>query len=485
MQTVAYSWDSGKRTLLAEPEVRRAGQLSPEGKGQPVMPMVARLWLTMSVGALLLAGLLSLFVVVGRLPALAGVIGDPLFFKRCLVVHVTLALTVWFYAFLCGLVGLTAARREHPADAVLPAGALFGVVLMLGGALVPGAEPVLANYIPVIDHGLFLGGILIFGLSVSCSLALNLLRPVCGWGRWVPMDAVVGLRVAACGVLLAGLTWLASRGLLSASMERWVYFEMSAWGAGHVLQMANVAMMLAIWLWAAGHVRGKACLSGRAAGGLFAVLALPYLALPLLAGIPAWQPYYLGGSTLLMRWGLFPVALVVMALVIIRLRECPPRPEAPVSLVRAGLAAGMGLTLLGFILGAMIRGSTTLVPAHYHAALGGVTAALMMAAYLITRECGQRRGREVTPRFMKAARWQLILFGGGQGIFALGFALGGLSGLGRKAYGADQEIRSLGEYLGLGIMGIGGLVAAAAGILFLVLMASALRHWRGHRGMAV
>ena len=50
--------------------------------------------------------MLSLSVVIGRLPLISALIGDPMFFKRCLVVHVNLALVVWFYAFLCGLAGL-------------------------------------------------------------------------------------------------------------------------------------------------------------------------------------------------------------------------------------------------------------------------------------------------------------------------------------------------------------------------------------------
>ena len=56
----------------------------------------ARRWCALAVASLVIAGLLSLAVVIGRLPFLSGVITDPLFFKRCLVVHVDLSLVVWF-----------------------------------------------------------------------------------------------------------------------------------------------------------------------------------------------------------------------------------------------------------------------------------------------------------------------------------------------------------------------------------------------------
>jgi hypothetical protein len=140
----------------------------------------------------------------------------------------------------------------------------------------------------------------------------------------------------------------------------------------------------------------------------------------------------------------------------------------------AGFAASAGLALLGFILGACIRRSTTLVPAHYHASLGAVTVAFMSAAYLI---CHAAMREGVPARVWIAARRQLILFFAGQSVFALGFALAGAHGLGRKAYAGEQHVRSTGELLGLGVMGLGGLFAAAAGVWFLVLVLRAMRGW--------
>jgi hypothetical protein len=73
-------------------------------------------------------------------------------------------------------------------------------------------------------------------------------------------------------------------------------------------------------------------------------------------------------------------------------------------------------------------------------------------------------------RLTRLVPWQLHLFGFGQVIFAIGFGLGGMHGLSRKAYATEQHIRSVGELLGLGVMGVGGLVAVAGGLLFLLLM---------------
>jgi heme/copper-type cytochrome/quinol oxidase subunit 1 len=131
------------------------------------------------------------------------------------------------------------------------------------------------------------------------------------------------------------------------------------------------------------------------------------------------------------------------------------------------------------VLGACIRSSTTLVPAHYHASLGAVTVAFMTAAFLASdRVCG--RSRFFIPsseRVWGAARRQLGVFGVGQTIFVLGFAIGGAYGLGRKTYAAEQHVRSAGEFAGLIVMGVGGLIAVIGGLWFLFLMLREIRRW--------
>ena len=79
----------------------------------------------------------------------------------------------------------------------------------------------------------------------------------------------------------------------------------------------------------------------------------------------------------------------------------------------------------------------------------------------------------------RAAAWQPALYGSGMLIFAGGFALAGAHGMGRKMYGAEQTTRGMAETIGLGLMGIGGFVAIAGGLLFLGIVAAAW--WRGTR----
>ncbi len=109
-----------------------------------------------------------------------------------------------------------------------------------------------------------------------------------------------------------------------------------------------------------------------------------------------------------------------------------------------------------------------MVPAHYHASIGGVTAAFMTLSYVVLAALGLSID---TPKLKRAASWQPVVYGVGQMVFAAGFAIAGAYGMSRKTYGAEQATRSLAESIGLGVMGIGGLIAVLGGVLFLVVVA--------------
>jgi hypothetical protein len=61
-------------------------------------------------------------------------------------------------------------------------------------------------------------------------------------------------------------------------------------------------------------------------------------------------------------------------------------------------------------------------------------------------------------------------------VFAAGFALAGAHGMGRKVYGEEQAARGTAETLGLALMGGGGMIAIAGGVLFLAIAVAAW--WR-------
>ncbi|MDQ3262617.1 MAG: cbb3-type cytochrome c oxidase subunit I [Myxococcota bacterium] len=430
----------------------------------------ARRFIGLAVGSLLVAGLLSLALVLGRTPGLDRLAGDPLLFKRALVVHVVLALVVWFHAFTAGLHALLPGRRSGFAARHAPFLSAAGLLALLAAPLVPGAQPVLSNYIPVVDHPLFLLGLGLFAAGVLLSLLdsrlLPSLAPAPRPGLLTP-SAQIGLRSAGLLLVVALATLLASWVNTPALPDPLLYYELLFWGTGHVLQFASVAAMLAIWLALVEGALERPLLSRSRATFLFALLATPALVGLVLPSGGTGSALYREGFTTLMRWGIFPVVGVVLAVCVRGVWRSPVRKTDPRLLT---FFASASLSVLGFLLGAMIRGSNTLVPAHYHASIGAVSAAFMGFTFLLLEPLGLRR---LSGRALRLARWQPLLFGAGQAVFALGFGLAGAHGMGRKVYGAEQVRRTFAETLGLGVMAVGGLAAVAGGLLFLGLVVRA------------
>jgi hypothetical protein len=459
--------------VMMEPAVPAAGPARTATVAADTAP--ARGWFLFAIGSLVLAGLLSLTLVVGRLPFLGWLFTDPLFFKRALVVHVDLAIVVWFQAGTLAFLGLALGPRLHRGvTAAAFALAAAGVVGLLVGAVMPGAQPVLSNYVPVIDHPVFFAGLVAWFVGAGLFFALALVTPARTDAKALTPDAVIALRASAAANLLAIVTFAISWRTTPDAAPA-VFYELVFWGGGHILQAGNVAAMLALWLHLLHRWTGRAALPPAATAALVAALVLPQLVLPPLALGGTTATAYFSMATHLMRWTIFPVVTVVLGAAVAHVWRC--RAGLVWRDYRfAGLAGSATLTVLGFILGALIRSSTTLVPGHYHCAIGAVTIALMTAAYDFCATVSPAGSKPVAPR---RARLQLLLFGGGQAVFGLGFALAGAYGLGRKQYGAEQHVRSLGEYLGLSVMGLGGLVAVASGILFLAFMLRRIGAWRG------
>lgn len=438
----------------------------------------ARAWLALSLGTLLLAGLTAVLLVVGRLLPLLGVTSGGGFFRRCLVVHVDLALVVWFYAFLAGLVALLPCRR--PAAGLSRAGAgvaALGVLLLLVGMFNPDAAPILCNYVPVLDHPLHLVALGAIALGMVLALADGRLLP----GREAPAGQVpvppaarVGLRAAGVAVLLALATLVAAVAATPDGFLPDARWELVFWGPGHILQAASACAMAAAWILLLTAALGEAPVGRGAASALFAVLVAPLLAGPLLAARGPADIVSHTGFTSLMRWGIAPALLVLLVLcarAVARARRDGRLPGLLADARVAGFVASASLTVLGMCLGAAISGSNTVIPAHYHASVGGVTASFMALTYLLLEPLGA----PIPARLRPLTRWQPLVYGAGQVVFAIGFAFSGLYGLARKAYGAEQVVRTTSETVGLAVMGLGGLVAVAGGALFVTIVGAAWR----------
>lgn len=427
--------------------------------------VLALAWLAFGIAALAASGLFSLLLVAARSPGIARLLPGTDFFRVALVVHVDLSVLVWFLAFAAMLWNVAGGAR---ALAIGWAGlglAACGVAAMALAPFVQPSVPVLANYVPVLDGKLFVEGLVAFaaGVGLACARGMAVYVPV---GARIGGEQALrlGLNASLVASGMAAFALAASFAQLDRTLDARTYYELLFWGPGHVLQFAYTLLMLVAWLWLASAVGGVLPLTPRVAGLLFAIaLACVYVTPLIYLAHPVASVEHARLQTWLMRFGgtvvVGPVAIAVLA-ALVRARPASAE-ERP---LRACLAASLLLFAAGGAIGFGIAGANDVrVPAHYHGCIVGVTLAFMGVTYRLLPRFGFAAPRS------RLAAWQPWLYGAGQLLHILGLVVSGGYGVKRKVAGAEQVLRSMPEVVGMGIMGVGGVLAIAGGLVFVAL----------------
>lgn len=428
-------------------------------------------WWALALVALGLSTLMAVVLVAARTPFL-GLGGE--FFRTALVLHVDLAVVVWFLAVAVGIWVVAAPVEGSVPTALARSGAWLaagGMILALGAPWWGKAVPVLANYVPVIDSlaylcglGAFLGGVV---LAAVVTLPGFLRR-----GRGVPRPE---WQWAAGAAMLAFMAALAVFVLAQWQASGAANFEDRVWGAGHVLQSVHTLMLMSAWL-----VLGEEDL--RRLPGLRQLVAVlvgvaalaPLADLWVALSFPLGGVAYRAGFTEVMRWGTWPAAVALAGLQLVGLWRRPSRLDGNAW----GLLASIGLFLFGCAMGASIRGETTAVPAHYHGTVGAVTLAYMLW------------GRQWVPRFglrlPAGGIWKLqpFIYAGGIVLLVAGLGWAGWLGVPRKAPHADIAAMGAAYRVAMGGAGIGGTLAMLGAGTFVVMLFGMIRQ-RWSEGMQV
>ena len=423
------------------------------------------LWLLFGLLSLTVAGFLSFILVIGRLPWCASFPSIPLLAKKSLVVHVNLAMVFWLSAIFISLfVNRFSAATTGQKTFPLPLLAIIGGALMVFSIALPAAEPILSNYIPVLMHPVFFIGFVMALFSIGLAYGMGVLS--LSFNREIKRKSLTaldwGLLHVAVGYLIFLLTVLVTGWKLGAPQSGQAYFDALFWGAGHVLQSVNVMGMLIVWMIIAKELSPDFQFSIPQVRWVFGLLLMPLFLAPWLAFHVRSVAFYYLSFTRLMQWGIFPGVFVFWGIFVFQWwkKKIPLFSLVYQNPLGLGLFASMGLLLIGFVMGMVIRSSNTLIPAHYHAAIGSITVACMLAVYWFLFRFSEL---SITHRQRQLVRWQPVLFGAGQTLFAFGFAIARLA---RKVYGPEQLVQYGYQYLGLVLMAIGGLLAISGGILF-------------------
>ena len=429
---------------------------------------LARGWLWLGLAALIGSGLFSVLLVASRTPYVNQWLPTANFFHIALVLHVDLSVLVWFVA-MAGLLWSLHGQARATGLGWLALWITGGGTLAMALApfLDPG-EPIMANYIPVLESSLFLTGLVVFGLGAAL-LVLRSLRAAPGMGQALDGRGALhfGLNAAGVATAVALLCFAWSWVVLPTSLHGKAYYEIQFWGGGHALQFTWTLLMLVAWLWLASACGARIVLSPRvtllllALVGVF-VTPVAYLAHDVASvehrNLLTWAMRLGGGPAIV------PVALAaVLGVLALRLSDPALRP------LRAALLSSVLLFAAGGVIGVFIHGSNVRIPAHYHGSIVGVTLALMGAVYRILPALGYQAPQG------RLAIWQPWTYGLGQLMHIIGLVWSGGYGVQRKVAGSDQVLRSTAEIAGMGLMGLGGLIAIIGGLLFVVVVLRSMR----------
>lgn len=434
---------------------------------------VSKTWLLISISALILAGFLSLFIMLGRIPYINEWMFGTQWMRRILVVHVNLALLVSFYSFITAFIVMIPGSRQNLWRYPLAIGiAILSIFIMISSIFFTGSEAILTNYVPVIDHPVFIGSILLFGFAIGLTLfsrqLLSFKIQKNKTGLSLPASAVPLFQCAGALIFLSLIIFFISWLLTPANLDASIYYEFVIWGGGHILQFANMIAAAGIWFILWHTIAAQHLLDVSKVQLLSYVYTIPVLFSPLLLVQGTSNSLYLNGFTQYMKWGIFPIVSFIIILLISRSVTLLANRKRRKSIITnpyfTALSASILLTVIGFVLGSMIRGSNTMVPAHYHATLGAVTIAFMGATYWLLPTFGYLFSVQRQKKYLSK---QLLIYATGQLIFVTGLAVAGTYGLARKVFGEEQLIDAAEIYIGLGLLLVGGLLAITGGILFL------------------
>jgi heme/copper-type cytochrome/quinol oxidase subunit 1 len=427
----------------------------------------AAIWIWLGVFALLAAGVMSVLLVLARTPWLQNVLPGTDFFHVALVVHVDLSVLVWFLA-CAGLVWTVfgATTQSRGDDAALGL-AVVGTVMISVAPFAGAVRPLMNNYVPVLDHTWFYLGL----GSLAAGLVLRALGYLLTF-QWTRLPCTnldmlrSALAVAAITVIVAVVSVGVSSVRMPEGLDGQFFFEVLFWGGGHVLQFTNTVLVLVAWLllvWACGSQIRLPPVSGAL---LFVLVGLPLVSLPWLYASDVAGEIGRRGFTELMRWGGLAALPLVLILGAAAVRaSVDGRTEHP---LRAVLLCSMSLFAAGGLIGFMINGSNTMIPAHYHGSIVGVTLAFMGVVYYLLPQLGY------AIKHRRLLRWQPYVYGSGQLLHITGLALSGGYGVQRKVAGSQQVLDGIAQTTGMGMMGLGGLLAAIGGLGFLIIVITAL-----------
>jgi len=420
-------------------------------------------WARLALTALGLSVGFALILVALRVPGLVDGASSGDRFARALTAHVNLSLYLWTFCGACLLWFHETGSRLLLSRLSMTA-VLSGMSIVTVFPLLPLGQVHLLDYVPLIDHPVFLFGLLLIAggfTLMACDRLVACVRSVRKLGLHHGMESLTSGASTALGVLsaMACLTIAVTIDPAPGRVIEGHGYQSTVWGMGHVLQLSCGLLLATLWLRFASMLNMQPPWPTRTVAALFLVGLIPILGAPAIYFWPGLSDSQTERAfTELMRYGGW-VPCLPIALWLAFQRRSPHVAHHDRDRIIAMVMRGTSILFLGgLLLGVLIRDDSTMVPAHYHAVVGATTAATMAFIWSVT---------PVGLASYKGVGTAFRLYMTGIGLLVCGLAATGFVGLPRKTPGPDASTWWLDGMMLLS--SIGGAMAIAGVLIFILI----------------
>lgn len=443
-------------------------------------------WIKNGVFSLAIAGLYSIVLVVLRTPQISQYFSDQSLFKSALVVHVNLSVLVWLMSVTCFIWSI---RMQHSPYNFYYIIASFCSIMLISISPLFSSDAVMNNYIPMLENLLFVLGLSLFGSLLLCFSFQTILLAVFenknsdSYGdRLISVvqttSSFMFILVWVC-FFLSYLELDAMAEIVPLDID--YYYEMLFWSGGHLLQYVYTQIFMLVLLILLEVLKnGKISYSN-----LYEMLLLLNFVLSLFAMLGHAYFEVSDGSfkeffTLHMIYtaGIAPTFFILLLFV-----EAIEHVKNHTPVISVALLYSSLIFCFGGLVGIFISGTNVTIPAHYHGSIVGISIAFMGFVYLICfssqieKNIKYKKGvigiiysylklspqTKTTEKYKNLSKNQMHLISFGQMLHIIGLAMAGGYGVMRKSPG--QEI-VLSAKIYMGMVGLGGLLAIAGGLIF-------------------
>ncbi|MBQ4875405.1 MAG: cbb3-type cytochrome c oxidase subunit I [Rickettsiaceae bacterium H1] len=409
-------------------------------------------WLILAVVALSFSGLLSIFIILLRIPFLNHLINGNDIFGSALVIHVNLSVLVWNLSMISLMWSMIVKFRcpIHITDIIwwlsLIATCFIGCSIFFSET-----ESIKNNYIPILHSFIFLLGLGIFATAIFFNSVITILFSS------IRNSYELGIYFTALFILISFICFVLAYITIPDGIDLYHFYEYLFWGGGHVMQFAYTQAFIVVYMMILNIKKSKFF--------DFCFLINFFLILPTIIIYflyPVHDSILIDFFTLHMKFigGLLPLIIVCYGI------------KKLFRSKNIALFWSVFLFLLGGFLGINVNGiHATNVPAHYHGSIVGITISLMGLSYFLLPKFNLKKVSA------KLANLQISIYGTGQFLHISGLAWMGGYGALRKTPGVELP---LGANIAKAIFIIGGMVAVIAGLMFVLLMINSFLQRRNH-----